>query len=224
MTEHDDTYQKTTLPNGIRVVTERIAHVRSVSLGLWVGIGSAHEDGAQRGISHVIEHMLFKGTPSRSARAIAELMDSIGGNLNAFTDKEATCYHARVVDVHAPLALEVLSDMFLHSLFEPGELTKEKQVILEEIRMYDDSPDDINQDLFLRSVWSGSPLGEPIIGYAETVSSISPDLIRAYIGERYKPASVIVAAAGNVDHTAFVADVKRLLGGLPAGAPVADAP
>jgi predicted Zn-dependent peptidase len=224
MTEHDDTYQKTTLPNGIRVVTERIAHVRSVSLGLWVGVGSAHEDGTQRGISHVIEHMLFKGTPSRSARAIAELMDSIGGNLNAFTDKEATCYHARVVDVHAPLALEVLSDMFLHSLFDPVELAKEKQVILEEIRMYDDSPDDINQDLFLRSVWSGSPLGEPIIGYADTVSSVTPDLIRAYIDDRYKPASVIVAAAGNVDHAAFAADVERLLGALPAGAPVADAP
>jgi len=224
MTEHDETYQKTTLPNGIRVVTERIEHVRSVSLGLWVGIGSAHEDGAQRGISHVIEHMLFKGTPSRSARAIAELMDSIGGNLNAFTDKEATCYHARVVDVHAPLALEVLSDMFLHSLFDPVELTKEKQVILEEIRMYDDSPDDINQDLFLRSAWSGSPLGEPIIGYADTVSSITPDLIRSYIAERYMPASVIVAAAGNVDHATFAADVERLLGGLRGGAPIADAP
>ena len=222
MTDQDDLYQKSTLPNGIRVVTERIAHVRSVSLGLWVGIGSAHEDSAQRGISHVIEHMLFKGTPTRSARAIAELMDSIGGNLNAFTDKEATCYHARVVDVHAPLALEVLSDMFLHSLFDPAELAKEKQVILEEIRMYDDSPDDINQDLFLRSVWSGSPLGEPIIGYAETVSSITPELIRSYIANRYAPASVIVTAAGNVDHNAFAADVARLLGGMPIGAAVAD--
>jgi predicted Zn-dependent peptidase len=223
MTDQDDSYQKSTLPNGIRVVTERIAHVRSVSLGLWVSIGSAHEDGPQRGISHVIEHMLFKGTPKRSARAIAELMDSIGGNLNAFTDKEATCYHARVVDVHAPLALEVLSDMFLHSLFDPAELAKEKQVILEEIRMYDDSPDDINQDLFLRSVWSGSPLGEPIIGYAETVSSITPELIRSYIANRYTPASVIVTAAGNVEHEAFAADVARLLGGMPSGAAVADA-
>src|SRR5450755_4856923 len=158
MTEHDDTYQKTTLPNGIRVVTERIAHVRSVSLGLWVGIGSAHEDAAQRGISHVIEHMLFKGTPTRSARAIAELMDSIGGNLNAFTDKEATCYHARVVDIHAPLALEVLSDMFLHSLFDADELRKEQQVILEEIKMYDDSPDEMIHDLFTRTMWRGSDL------------------------------------------------------------------
>jgi predicted Zn-dependent peptidase len=222
MTDQDDSYEKSTLPNGIRVVTERIAHVRSVSLGLWVGIGSAHEDSAQRGISHVIEHMLFKGTPKRNARAIAELMDSIGGNLNAFTDKEATCYHARVVDVHAPLALEVLSDMFLHSLFDPVELAKEQQVILEEIRMYDDSPDDINQDLFLRSAWSGSPLGEPIIGYAETVSGITPDLIRTYIDDRYVPASVIVTAAGNVDHASFAADVERLLGGMHGGLAVAD--
>jgi predicted Zn-dependent peptidase len=223
MADQDDTYEKSTLRNGIRVVTERIAHVRSVSLGLWVGIGSAHEDGAQRGISHVIEHMLFKGTPTRSARDIAELMDSIGGNLTAFTDKEATCYHARVVDVHAPLALEVLSDMFQHSLFDPAELAKEKQVILEEIRMYDDSPDDINQDLFLSSVWSGSPLGEPIIGYSETVSSITPDLIRAYINDRYTPASVIVTAAGNVDHSSFAADVERLLGDMRGGTPVSDA-
>jgi predicted Zn-dependent peptidase len=223
MTDQVETYEKSTLPNGIRVVTERIAHVRSASLGIWVGIGSAHEDSAERGISHVIEHMLFKGTPTRSARAIAELMDSIGGNLNAFTDKEATCYHARVVDVHAPLALEVLSDMFLHSLFDPAELVKEQQVILEEIRMYDDSPDDINQDLFLRSVWSGSPLGEPIIGYAETVSAITPDLIRKYISDRYTPASVIVTAAGNVEHASFAAEVERLLGGMRGGAAVADA-
>jgi predicted Zn-dependent peptidase len=224
MTDTADTYAKTTLSNGIRVVTERIPHVRSVSLGIWVGIGSAHEDAAQRGISHVIEHMLFKGTPTRDARAIAELMDSIGGNLNAFTDKEATCYHARVVDVHAPLALGVLSDMFRHSLFDADELRKEQQVILEEIRMYDDSPDDINQDLFLRSVWAGSPLGEPIIGYADTVSSVTPDLIRAYIAARYVPRSVIVSAAGNVDHAAFAADVERLLGGMQGADPVADAP
>src|SRR5450755_789297 len=222
MTEHDDTYQKTTLPNGIRVVTERIAHVRSVSLGLWVGIGSAHEESGQRGISHVIEHMLFKGTPSRSARQIAELMDSIGGNLNAFTDKEATCYHARVVDEHGPLALDVLADMFMHSIFDPVELRKEQQVILEEIRMYDDSPDEINQDLFLKSAWSGSPLGEPIIGYATTVSNLTPDLIRSYMSTSYSPDAVVLTAAGNVDHDALVSQAERLLGQMHGGQSPAD--
>ncbi len=217
MAELSDTYRKTTLRNGIRVITERIPYVRSVSLGLWVGIGSAHEDAAQRGISHVIEHMLFKGTPTRSARQIAELMDSIGGNLNAFTDKEATCYHARVVDAHGPLALDVLSDMFMRSCFDQVELRKEQQVILEEIRMYDDSPDEINQDLFLKSVWSGSSLGEPIIGYAPTVSSVTPELIRAYMSARYSPQAVVVTAAGNVVHEQFVEQAQRLLGEMNGG-------
>jgi predicted Zn-dependent peptidase len=222
MAELNETYRKSTLRNGIRVITERIAHVRSISLGLWVGIGSAHEESGQRGISHVIEHMLFKGTPSRSARQIAELMDSIGGNLNAFTDKEATCYHARVVDEHGPLALDVLADMFMHSIFDPVELRKEQQVILEEIRMYDDSPDEINQDLFLKSAWSGSPLGEPIIGYASTVSNLTPDLIRSYMSARYSPDAVVLTAAGNVDHDAFVAQAERLLGQMHGGLSPAD--
>jgi len=200
----DSTYAKTTLDNGVRVITEQLPYVRSVSLGLWVGVGSSHEEPGLRGISHLIEHMLFKGTPSRSARQIAELMDSIGGNLNAFTDKEVTCYHGRVVDAQVGLAFDVLADMFRHAKFDPADLRNEQQVILEEIRMYDDSPDEVSQDLFLRSVWAGSSLGEPTIGYAETVSGITRDAINAYMAKRYTPDRVVVTAAGNIEHAAFV--------------------
>ena len=208
----ETTYAKTVLRNGIRVVTERMSSVRSASMGLWVGVGSIHEEPAMRGISHCIEHMLFKGTRSRSARDIAELMDSVGGNLNAFTDKETTCYHARTVDTHAPLALEVLADMFNHSVFDEGELRKEQQVILEEIRMYDDSPDEVSQDLFLRSVWSGSAIGEPTIGYAETVSSITRQSILDYMAAKYAPSAIVITAVGNIEHDAFVEQADRLFG------------
>ena len=210
-------YAKTTLDNGVRVVTEQVPHVRSASIGVWVSVGSSHEEPAVRGISHCIEHMLFKGTASRSARDIAELMDSVGGNLNAFTDKEATCYHARVVDTHVPLAIEVLADMFVNSTIDPDELHKEQQVILEEIRMYDDSPDEVSQDLFLRSVWGGSALGEPTIGYAQTVSAITRQSILDYMAAKYSPGSIVITAAGQVDHAAFVEEAARRFGSLRGG-------
>ncbi|MBV8667664.1 MAG: insulinase family protein [Candidatus Eremiobacteraeota bacterium] len=217
-------YAKTLLDNGIRVITERIAGIRSVALGLWVGVGSSHEEATLRGISHLIEHMLFKGTPTRSARAIAETMDGVGGNLNAFTDKELTCYHGRVVDAHGDLAFEVLCDMFRHAKFDPDDLRNEQQVVLEEIRMYDDAPDEVSQDLFLRSVWAGSALGEPTIGYAETVAGITSDTIRGYMGERYTPGRIVVTAAGSVEHDNFVALVQRLLGSIDTGPDLADPP
>jgi len=214
MAMSDETYQKTLLGNGIRVITEHISFIRSAAIGVWVGVGSSHEEAPIRGISHLIEHMLFKGTPTRSARQIAETMDSVGGHLNAFTDKEVTCYHARVVDVHSELAMRVLADMFLHAKCDPVDLRNEQQVILEEIRMYDDSPDEISQDLFMRSVWAGSSLGEPTIGYAETVSAINRDLITQYMRARYTPDRVVVTAAGNVDHAAFVTLTQELLGSM----------
>jgi predicted Zn-dependent peptidase len=210
----EPTYAKTILDNGVRVISEQLPYVRSVSLGLWVGVGSSHEEPQVRGISHLIEHMLFKGTPSRSARQIAELMDSIGGNLNAFTDKEVTCYHGRVVDAHVGLAFEVLADMFRHAKFDPADLRNEQQVILEEIRMYDDAPDEVSQDLFLRSVWAGSSLGEPTIGYAETVSAITRDAIGGYMTKRYTPDRVVVTAAGNIEHAEFVKLVAAQLGAM----------
>ena len=197
-------YRKSTLPNGVRVITESMPSVRSASLGIWADVGSASETPQKRGISHLVEHMLFKGTDRRTARAIAESMDGVGANLNAFTDKETTCYYAKVIDHHVPLAVDVLSDMFLNSVFAPEELAKEQRVVLEEIKMYDDSPDEMIHDLFIRTMWSGSDLGEPTIGYADTVSNLTRDDLREHMRVRYAPNTVVVAAAGNVVHDHIV--------------------
>jgi predicted Zn-dependent peptidase len=188
-------------------------YVRSASLGIWADVGSAAERPQQRGISHLVEHMLFKGTERRTAREIAETMDAVGGNLNAFTDKEATCYYAKVIDHHVPLAVDVLADMFLHSTFAPAELAKEQRVVLEEIRMYDDSPDEMIHDLFTRTMWTGSNLGDPTIGFAETVSALTSDDLRGHLRERYAPNTVVFAAAGNVDHDAMVALIESAFTG-----------
>jgi len=197
-------YRKTTLANGLRVLTESMPAVRSASIGIWADVGSSLERHEQRGISHLVEHMLFKGTQRRSAREIAETMDGVGGNLNAFTDKETTCYYAKVIDRHVPLALDVLSDMFLHSRFDAEELAKEQKVVLEEIKMYEDSPDELIHDLFLQTMWSGSNLGEPTIGFVDTVTAATPADLRAHMAHHYAPNSVVVAAAGNVEHEPFV--------------------
>ncbi|HZV77287.1 MAG TPA: pitrilysin family protein [Candidatus Babeliales bacterium] len=197
-------YKRTLLPNGLRVLTETMPSVRSATVGIWADVGSAAESGERRGISHVVEHMLFKGTDRRSARQIAETMDGVGGNLNAFTDKESTCYYAKVIDRHVPLALDVLADMFLHSRFDAQELAKEQNVILEEIKMYEDSPDELIHDVFLQTMWRNSSLGEPTIGFADTVVRISPDDLRAHMRAHYAPNSVLIAAAGNVEHERFV--------------------
>jgi predicted Zn-dependent peptidase len=197
-------YQKTTLPNGLRILTETMPAVRSASVGIWADVGSSLETHERRGISHLVEHMLFKGTSNRSAREIAEAMDGVGGNLNAFTDKETTCYYAKVIDRHLPLAVNVLADMFLNSTFDPQELAKEQKVVLEEIKMYDDSPDELIHDLFLQTMWNGSNLGEPTIGFADTVTRITPDDLRTHMREHYAPNSVVAAAAGNVEHERFV--------------------
>jgi predicted Zn-dependent peptidase len=202
-------YRKTVLPNGVRVITEQMPAVRSASLGIWADVGSAAERHERRGISHLVEHMLFKGTQKRSARQIAETMDGVGGDLNAFTDKETTCYYARVIDRHVPLAMDVLSDMFLNSTFDAGELAKEQKVVLEEIKMYEDSPDELIHDLFIQTMWSGSNLGDPTIGFADTVIKLTPDDLRAHMAAHYAPNSVVVAAAGNVEHEAFVELASR---------------
>jgi predicted Zn-dependent peptidase len=207
-------YRKTTLPNGLRVLTESMPAVRSATVGIWADVGSAVEVRERRGISHLVEHMLFKGTTRRTARQIAETMDGVGGNLNAFTDKETTCYYAKVIDRHVPLALDVLADMFLNSTFEARELAKEQKVILEEIKMYDDSPDELIHDVFLQTMWSGSSLGEPTIGFAETVTGVTPDDLRAHMRTHYAPNSVVVAAAGNVEHDRFVELVSEQFDGF----------
>ncbi len=198
-------YKKTILGNGVRVITETMPAFRSASIGIWADVGSAAEQRAQRGVSHLVEHMLFKGTTTRSAREIAETMDRIGGNLNAFTDKETTCYYARTIDTHVPLAMDVLSDMFLRSTFDPHELAKEQNVVLEEIKMYEDTPDELIHDLFIQTMWSGANLGDPTIGFEETVTRLTSDDLRAHMRRHYAPNSVLVAAAGNVDHDQIVA-------------------
>ncbi|MBV8531503.1 MAG: insulinase family protein [Candidatus Eremiobacteraeota bacterium] len=212
-------YKKTTLPNGLRVLTEAMPAVRSATVGIWADVGSCVEARERRGISHLVEHMLFKGTPRRTARQIAEAMDGVGGNLNAFTDKETTCYYAKVIDRHVPLALDVLADMFLHSSFDLLELNKEQKVILEEIKMYDDSPDDLIHDVFLQTMWSGSSLGEPTIGFADTVLRITPDDLRAHMRAHYAPNTVVIAAAGNVEHERFVELVYEQLGAFAGSCP-----
>jgi|SRR5579872_45418 len=197
-------YAKTTLPNGLRIVTEQLPHVRSATIGIWADVGSSAERAEQRGISHLIEHMLFKGTTRRTAREIAETMDGVGAQMNAFTDKEQTCYYARVIDTHVPLAIDVLSDMYQHPLFDADDLKREQSVVLEEIKMYDDSPDEMIHDLFIQTMWEGSNLGAPTIGYAETVTKQQPDDLRRYMSERYAPNTTLLAVAGNVTHERIV--------------------
>ncbi len=202
-------YQKTTLDNGIRVVTEHIPHVRSVALGFWFGVGARHEDATTNGLSHLIEHLMFKGTEKRSARQIAEEFDATGGQLNAYTSKEYTCYYARVLDKHLPMATEVLSDMMLHSRFAAEDLEKEKGVVQEEIKMYEDSPDEVVHDLFTQAILDGHPLGRNILGTSETVGRFSAEDLRDYLRQHYTPDNLVVAAAGNAEHAEVVAEVER---------------
>lgn len=191
-------YERHTLPSGLRILVEQIPHVRSVSVGVWVGAGSRFETEDEAGITHLIEHMLFKGTERRTARAIAEEMDAVGGQLNAFTAKEHTCYYARVLDEHFDLALDLLADMLLHSRLDEGELEREQGVIIEEIKMYEDAPDELVHDLFSEAIWPEHPLGRTIVGSVETVKSMRrPDLIM-YMDRFYRPANTVIAVAGNV--------------------------
>ncbi|HEY4438897.1 MAG TPA: pitrilysin family protein [Candidatus Elarobacter sp.] len=190
----------TTLPSGLRVLTETMTHVRSVTIGVWCDVGSAVEPPERRGLSHLLEHMVFKGTPRRTARAIAEEMDAVGGELNAMTDKESTCFYAHVVDRHLPLAVDVLADMLQNALFAEDDLERERQVVLEEIKMYDDSPGEVVHDRFARTLWRGSNLGDPTIGYARTVGAISRDDLLAWRASRYTPQTLVVTAAGNLAH------------------------
>ena len=208
-----ETVQKTTLPNGVRVVTESIHHVQSISLGIWVATGSRQEEESRRGISHFLEHMLFKGTERRpTAKDIADEIDAVGGYLNAFTDKEYTSYYARTLSEHLPLAVDLLTDMYLHSRFDPEETTRERKVVLEEIKQRDDDPDDLVHDLFAETIYPGHPLGLPVIGTAEVVGSLTPDNLRDYMALYYGPASVVVAAAGDLEHDRVVDMVASTLG------------
>jgi predicted Zn-dependent peptidase len=209
----------TTLPNGLRIVSERVPYVQSASVGLWIGVGSRDEEDPRRGISHFIEHMLFKGTRRRTAREIADAIESRGGHLNAFTGKEATCYETRVLAEDVPLALDILTDMLLNSQFDPEEIQREKGVVLEEIKMVEDTPEELVHDLFEETLYPTHPLGKSIIGTDKTVSSIDRDDILGYIATRYRPERIVVSAAGNVEHTDLVNLVAETLGVLDGRAP-----
>ncbi|MEX2402852.1 MAG: pitrilysin family protein [Balneolales bacterium] len=191
---------KTTLPSGLRVVTEEIDSVRSLSVGIWIKTGSRHESDEQAGITHFIEHMLFKGTEKRSAYDIALSMESVGGYLNAFTSPEFTCYYARCLDTKLDTALDVLSDMVTNSSFPEEEIDKEIKVVLEEMKMYNDSPDDYIFEVFNSQMFDKHPLGRPIIGFEETVSKFKKADLQRYILSRYSPENIIVSVAGNTQH------------------------
>jgi predicted Zn-dependent peptidase len=210
-------FEKTLLDNGIRILTEQRAGTRAVSLGIWVENGSRHEERRQGGLSHFLEHILFKGTQRRSPRQIAEEMDSVGGVINAFTGKESTCYYAKSVDEHLPLAIDVLKDIFLNSVFDPDEIERERTVILQEIASADENPEDFVHDLFSRDYFGDHPLGRPISGEAETVNGFTRDDLVGFMAERYLPGRVIIAGAGNLSHAELVDAVAGEFGALPSG-------
>lgn len=191
---------KTTLDNGIRVISERLPQASSVSIGIWVANGSRHERRESNGVAHFIEHLLFKGTKRRSALDIAREIDSVGGVLNAFTSREYVCYYAKVLDKFLPRAVDLLTDIFLESIFDAEEIEKERRVVLQEISMMEDTPDDLVHDLFHQHFWQGHPLGMSILGDEATVSGLSRDDIVAYKEQMYRGQDVIVSAAGNLDH------------------------
>ncbi len=203
-------YRKTIFDNGIRLITERAAHAKSVSMGIWVNAGSRDEDEKERGVFHLIEHMIFKGTKSRSALEIAKDLDAIGGFSNAFTSKEQTCFYARVLDRHLQFLIDLLSDIFINSVFAERDLELEKSVVLQEIHMMEDTPDEYVQVLFDQAFWAGDPLGKPILGTKETVTGITRDDILRYVSRFYSPTRVAIAAAGNLDHDLLVASFKPL--------------
>jgi predicted Zn-dependent peptidase len=208
--------KKYTCQNGVRIVLEQIPTVRSVAIGVWIGTGSRDENPQNNGISHFLEHMFFKGTTTRSAREIAESFDSIGGQVNAFTSKEYTCYYAKVLDTHADYALEVLADMFFNSTFDEEELKKERNVVVEEIKMYEDTPDDIVHDLLSKAVYENHPLGYPILGTEEILNTFNSDTLKNYIKERYIPENVVISIAGNIPES-FIGEVEKYFGKYEGG-------
>jgi predicted Zn-dependent peptidase len=201
--------RRTVLPGGLRVVTEAMPGVRSASIGVWVGIGSRDESPALSGASHFLEHLLFKGTPTRSALDISVALDEVGGEFNAFTAKEYTCFHARVLDEDLPLAVDVLGDMVTSSAITAEDVEAEREVILDEIAMHDDDPDDVVGNVFAQKAWGGSPLGRPIAGSVESIKALTRAQIRGYYRRRYTAANMVVAVAGNVDHASVVRQVRK---------------
>jgi predicted Zn-dependent peptidase len=205
-----------TLANGLRLATEAMPHVRSVTIGVWLTRGSRHEADQHAGIAHFIEHMLFKGTTTRSAEDIAQQIDSIGGQLDAFTSKEYAGYYIKVLDEHLPIAVDLLSDMLLRPAFTPDDIEREKKVIVEEIKMVEDTPDDLVHELFTEHYWHAHPLGRPILGTRDTVESFTAGQLRDYFTGAYVASNLIVSAAGNLDHGRVRALVEGAFDEVPA--------
>src|SRR5437899_6300567 len=196
------------LPHGLTVITEQMQHIRSASIGIWLQTGSRDEDPESNGISHSLEHMVFKGTKHRTAEEIARQVDSIGGNMDAFTAKECICFNVKVLDEHVPTALDILSDLVLHPVFDAADIVRERGVIMEEIKMDEDNPDYLVHEIFTQNFWKDHPLGKPILGTKETVKRFErAPVVEAY-GHRFAPGNIIVSAAGNLDHDRFVELVR----------------
>jgi predicted Zn-dependent peptidase len=210
---------KETLANGITLITETMPQVRSVAIGVWLKRGSRHEPEDRHGICHFIEHMVFKGTKTRSAEVIACQVDSIGGHMDAFTAKEYAAFHLKVLDQHLPTAVEILGDIVLNPLFDAQDMTKEKKVIFEEMGMVEDTPDDLVVEMFTQAFWPGHPLGRPILGTRQSVGRFTRDQLARFFRDTYRTSNLLVAAAGNLDHRALSKWIERAFGGLARSAP-----
>ena len=209
MAEETRNIRRAVLPNGLILITEEMQHIRSISIGIWVKTGSRDEDPQWNGISHFIEHMVFKGTKHRTAEAIARQVDSIGGNIDAFTAKECVCFNIKVLDEHLPIALDVLSDLVLNPVFSSEDIGRERGVILEEIKMDEDSPDYLVHEIFTQNFWKDHPLGKPILGTKETVRKFERDPVLEFYKQRFVPGNLVVSAAGHLKHENFVALVTK---------------
>lgn len=207
--QENSRYRKSILENGLRVVTETIPHVRSASLGIWANVGSRDEPREQNGISHFLEHMVFKGTKNRNVREIAQSLESLGGYLNAFTTKEQTCFYARVLDEHVPEAMDVLADILLNATFKKEEVEREKLVVIEELKNAEDDPEDIIHDYFEKSIFPKHSLGYPIIGTEQNLRRFQREDLRTHITSHYTPSQLVVAAAGSIDHDSLVALTRK---------------
>ncbi|HEX3028656.1 MAG TPA: pitrilysin family protein [Clostridia bacterium] len=205
-------YKKTVLKNGLRIVSEKIPHVRSVSVGIWIGTGSRDENLENNGISHFIEHMMFKGTEKRSAKDIAESIDNIGGQLNAFTGKECTCYYTKTLDTHLDISFDVLSDMLFNSKFSAKDIDIERKVILEEIGMYQDNPEELVHDVLIESAWDGNSLGYSILGTQNSLDKIDRKIIKSYIKNNYTPKNTVISVAGNFEDEKLIELVNKYFG------------
>ena len=209
--------RRTVLPNGLIVLTERMEHLRSVAMGVWVKSGSRYEAAEINGVSHFVEHMLFKGTRSRSAQHIAREMDAIGGNLDAYTGKETICFSVKALSNHVPIALDVLSDLVLNPTFASTDIERERGVILEEIKIDEDNPDVLVHEIFTQNFWKDQPLGKPILGTTKTVSGLGQTTLFDYHGDRFRGGNMVFSAAGLLDHDAFVGTVADKFGSLAPG-------